>query len=438
MSDASLKRVKRQSPIQHLWYAIYVGVGLVVLHVLSHLLASSAYKDSIKATVRLAAQIYQVRYDPASGEFRVFQGGSVWASLPQDQQVGPLGIGKSPAFRGLLTQRDRELSDKSREPRDQLRRFLLKFSELHGSRAREVGGSGGEWLVCVPQQQFAEAQSADLRAAIRRARDFIDSATTYKRGAARRDVPASDDPVVRAVIAHVNATLTKVGSLGLQPEPLPLEQRTALLNELPLAFLDDNAVLPMTRGATGEPVTERDKLTNEIVEIAQKEVFDCFWMFGCLRWFEIVFWVWFGVVTKMLYGYGQFAVGLRRKSVFEPNETQWAIARFVFAPLLALVFFWITSLTNLVEFGFDLSQPSMATLAFAFLMGMFPDDIYNVVSKAFHGLLKGSEKDERKDPAPRATELTANTQAASISLLADLRSRVQDVVTSVVRPVPPR
>lgn len=449
--------VRHLAPLYHLFVAFWLGVGLVAIHVLLHVILRPYYLDTTKPTLQAAAQVYQILYQEGAGQFRVYQGEDPWSDLPADRRVGPLGIGELAAIQGLFTQKDRELGELTRGARAKLEAFLGTFRNSGSMRDREVAIAGAQWIVSLPADESTAIRALDLRAAVKRTRELVGRAACYRRGTATRGVRGGANPAANAVASKAVAANDKLAPLNLEPVPMPPDVRAALLVELDLAFVDDAGAQPAGPATSAknvessaqapkepkEPGAEnlarlRASLAEDIVKLAEAEVFGCFWLFGCLRWVEVVFWVWFGIVTKMLYGYGRFAVGREKKRVFEPNETYWALGRFVFAPLLAFVFFWLATLTNLVDFGLDLRKPTMATLAVAFLIGMFPDDIYTLVTTLFHRLLKGTTEDDRPSPARRSVEVAADVAETAPSLLAGLKNRVQAVVAGVVAPVSPR
>jgi len=176
-------------------------------------------------------------------------------------------------------------------------------------------------------------------------------------------------------------------------------------------------------------------LRDSIERSVEGEHDSIFWLIGFWKWFEIAIWTCFGVLAKAIYEYGTHAIGKHAKNeVFEPRETWRILSRLLYAPLLALVFFWVAVGTRLIDAPTFFVNYTLASLSIAFLIGIFPNTIYRLLTNVFNQLLKGGERPE--PPTDRAGALVKvsgpkpSAPTGALPSFTALSNRISDLVVA--------
>ncbi|HUG11640.1 MAG TPA: hypothetical protein VMM36_11530 [Opitutaceae bacterium] len=139
----------------------------------------------------------------------------------------------------------------------------------------------------------------------------------------------------------------------------------------------------------------------DLVAITHSEL-GSFWLIGRYRWMEIVMWVWFGVFIKGLIDLGLVVAGLKSRH-YEPREFLRLLGKFVYAPVLALGLFFLSTFIGAGREAFELGRSSPAVLGFALTLGIFPNTAFRIIqdlaTRLFRDELTSSEKEGKPLPA---------------------------------------
>jgi len=159
------------------------------------------------------------------------------------------------------------------------------------------------------------------------------------------------------------------------------------------------------------------------------------WFFGAWKWWEIVWWTWFGVLAMAIFQISNHVVfghGFEGRW-FDSREGLRVIGRLFYAPLLAVVFFWLALATKLVDESSVLASNTFGSLAAAFLIGMIPNHLMRLLLKTAQAMLHVGQNPERPDhgaPPPRAVvPRTPMPPEGTVPTLSDLRLRLTGIAT---------
>ncbi|MGC4071590.1 MAG: hypothetical protein QM760_03600 [Nibricoccus sp.] len=121
-------------------------------------------------------------------------------------------------------------------------------------------------------------------------------------------------------------------------------------------------------------------LTNELTAIVRAET-SSFWLMGRWRWLEMIWWVWFGILTQALVQHGLRLVGIMEGQIWQPGELLRTFAKFFYAPLLALSLFFLAEFIGSAKEAVEFSRNSPATLGICLILGLFPNTAYRIIKE---------------------------------------------------------
>jgi hypothetical protein len=131
----------------------------------------------------------------------------------------------------------------------------------------------------------------------------------------------------------------------------------------------------------------------------------------------------------------------QQKTIFQPRESLRVFSRLLYAPLLSLAFFWLATATNLVSGPSFLSDQSFGILAVAFLLGMYPNMIYRLLTGILEKILQGGAlPPAREKPlVPGKVRVPAGRAGSEGPDFSKLRERIADMFTAPLQPatIPP-
>ncbi len=182
-----------------------------------------------------------------------------------------------------------------------------------------------------------------------------------------------------------------------------------------------------------------DRLAVQLESVAMAET-GSFWLLGRYRWWEIIFWVLFGVLVNALIGLSPAVKGPGSGARWEPRETVLVFGKLFYAPILALAVFFLAGQFGLGAFEMEeLGRSSPAILGVAFILGLFPNTTWRIIrdlcTRLFREDLQGSPKSR---PVSRRTVTVSSTVSdrggKPAYTVQDLKDNVANHVTAILKP----
>jgi len=156
------------------------------------------------------------------------------------------------------------------------------------------------------------------------------------------------------------------------------------------------------------------------------------WFFGAWRWWELVWWTVFGVMTMGIFqiaNHAMFGKAMDGTS-FDPRDALRVLARLFYAPVLTVVFFWLALATDLVDPSTVFATNSFGALAVAFLLGLAPNHLMRLMLRTLEVVVRGGDKDrtdqQKAPPARRIEALPESTE--SVPTVSELKARLRSLV----------
>jgi hypothetical protein len=122
------------------------------------------------------------------------------------------------------------------------------------------------------------------------------------------------------------------------------------------------------------------RMCDELLEVVRAET-SSFWLMGRWRWLEMIWWVWFGILTQALVQHGLHLVGVLRGEIWQPGELLRTLAKFFYAPLLTLGLFFLAEYIGSTREAVEFSRNSPVTLGLCLIMGLFPNTAYRIIKE---------------------------------------------------------
>lgn len=167
------------------------------------------------------------------------------------------------------------------------------------------------------------------------------------------------------------------------------------------------------------------------------------WVAGRLRWMEVVFWVWFGVLSYSLIDHGLYLVGQRRGEIWQPGELLRTVSKLFYAPALAISLFFLAEFIGASAEAGELGRNSLVTLGIAFILGLFPTSAFRIIrdlsTRLFREDLQGG-RDPVPVPAKAVVPIDASHRQAGAETpytLAQLQQNVARLATAPLAPGSP-
>jgi hypothetical protein len=150
-------------------------------------------------------------------------------------------------------------------------------------------------------------------------------------------------------------------------------------------------LLPASATPTGSPTDRQSSLDvffqkasaqmcDELIEVVRAET-SSFWLMGRWRWLEMIWWVWFGILTQALVQHGLHLVGVLRGEIWQPGELLRTLAKFFYAPLLTLGLFFLAEYIGSTREAVEFSRNSPVTLGICLILGLFPNTAYRIIKE---------------------------------------------------------
>jgi hypothetical protein len=175
------------------------------------------------------------------------------------------------------------------------------------------------------------------------------------------------------------------------------------------------------------------RMCDELIEVVRAET-SSFWLMGRWRWLEMIWWVWFGILTQALVQHGLHLVGVLRGEIWQPGELLRTFAKFFYAPLLTLGLFFLAEYIGSTREAVEFSRNSPVTLGICLILGLFPNTAYRIIKEVTTTVFRttlttsGSPK---AAPATTAVNLDVSHKAAGVVYNKDrLKENIATLVTA--------
>lgn len=478
------------------WHAIVwlLSAGVVfAAYIYIHHCFRDSYLESIDQQITNSVKMYGLQVHPRTGSLELQVAGKPYVST--DPEAGPLGIGKLPAARGLLTSAATTLDKYNQDLADYVGSLLKSFSVLHTNpgymkaplsviapefhgklvKSCDCGTSGTVvYELRVPIGSVIDIQRLypDERVAAKLI-DIIDGGIIKRLRSGKRDsetLSSSYSPgqkerkVSDEVCRRIKTLQQGIRQIFVaktdQSSPAPQDQNADPQEACPFqckvaaSSNDDrgggNANERIKSSTEGnicsfsgtkpvDPGSGESKFHRDLKHVV-KDSAGFFWTSGPYLWCEIIMLAFLGVLTHHLVHTGRhYAGGAGRTLVWQPRESVRTLMYLATAPIFALVIIWILSLTNLLSIEPMLGDIwSNAAVPVAFLIGLFPSVGYDVLRGLADGLFNRSLRREegtikaRKRRIPILPEGEAPDEGTPPSFDA-FRARVRHYATAVFR-----
>lgn len=444
--------------LRKLWLSCaWQFIGLLVLAVLvalvywrSHCLHKDDYQTSVTKLTAASLQSFRLRLSESNSEIELAQDGKAVRDVGA-LAAAPFGLEKQASFKGTLNKYlavAKGLTAAFRSRRDDL---LAQFQTEHGGALRSlpmsaVGvvstNSNWRWRFSdLEYQALAARKNVDFWLNLQRtlpSKGCFAPQMTTEIIVTGDGKPDAKQPLVERIIGQslAEGMLMAKQSPGKDELPVPAEAKAQMQAYFATALREIAASAAVTNSPTTVEQllnTKSENLNCELSEVVQGEL-GGLWLLGYYRWFEIIFWVWFGVMTNGLIIHGYFLVGANRGSIYEPRESLRVLAKLFYAPLLALALFFLATFISAGQEAIALGSSSPVQLGFAFVLGLFPNQAYQLLkdlaTRWFSEKIRAGAT-RKAEPKPIAAKIaTGDEVTGSKPNIERLKNNVVNIATA--------
>ena len=435
------------------WHAIGWLVSAVVVfaaYLSIHHWLHNRYLDSIDPEITNSVKMYGLQVHPRTGILELQVAGKPYVST--DREAGPMGIGKLPAARGLLTSAATTLDKYNRDLADYVGSLLKSFSVLHTNpRYMKTPLS-----VIAPEFHRNLVESCDCgtsKTVMYELHVPVESVIDVQRlypneRAAAKLIDIIDGGIIKRLRSgeRDSKTISSSHSAGQKERKVSDEvygRIKTLQQGVCRIFVHQNQNAAPSEGGPFQceiaPSSNDDGKEGKTCPSSETQSIDLrpgeskfhrdlkcvvrdsagfFWTSGRYLWWEIMMLAFLGVLTSRLVQTGRhyargagengfremnldvhtgrhYAGGTDRTLVWQPRDSVRTLMYLATAPIFALVIIWILSLTNLLSIEPMLGDVwSNAAVPVAFLIGLFPSVGYDVLQGLASGLFNRSSRQE--------------------------------------------
>jgi len=397
------------SKLCHFLFLVFLAVFIAILYLWSHQVGWHDYWDEVKRAADNSFQVFRVSFDKTGQRLALLAAGEEIDDVKK-LPVTPFGLEKVGSIQGTLSQY-KSLAVEANGVYDSLQQdFLHHFSDRRGYFALAVSYFGLTNIGVefrLPNSRFTVLQQTKGLAFQRGFYNAMAGPVVFDpasilpggRSAATGTNNGPEAKIQQAAAETLEAGQRRAAQFLAGEFSVPLgDVRPSSTNELAaLGQLFDRwnrialDVFPAGTNATSfqSSLAEtnsvwlrlgavNNRMREELVANLQSET-QPLWLIGRFRWLEILYWVWFGVLTHSLVSQGASLVGGRSDEVWQPGEILRIVAKFAYAPALVLALFFLASLLGAEAAALEFGRNSWATLGIAFTLGMFPNTIYRLL-----------------------------------------------------------
>lgn len=393
-----------QSRRVHFVAFIIIGVILAVSYVFIHKEKWPSYWHGISPTAEKAFSVFNIRLDP-DGEYLVLCRGNTPIEDVTNMDSIPFGLEQMASIQGVLADQKNLADSANTIYKVHKQRFLAAFYRSQESMRTVMSTQGvtnslDELSISLDNFRTLENANGEM---------FIQKRTSILNGIVVVSPPELNIPKANqsglSRVEEIKQTVLNVSSS--RPDQLGVKEpgrgRTSKeRNAMTASFADLYHQLHNVLSNSGPdddaaPLATYDLLTvlrhaNKQMSVRLLETVKVetrpFWLIGHYRWYEIICWVWFGVMTHSIIGLGTLLVAHDRKKIWHPSESYRVLAKLVYAPVLVIVMFFLASLLNVEAAALAFGRNSWATLGIAFTLGMFPNTVYRLLRQFLFTLFR--------------------------------------------------
>ena len=435
----------------HLALLLLVGVFLVLIYAAAHGWLRSTYQESIKALSDAAFKSYDYRRSADGTKVEISLSGQSIEGKLDKLDKAPFGLERLDSYRGILNDHIGKAAVITAFYQQRKARFLALLRKVGPSGeyrlpVTALGCTNSTLSAVLTGEEVKILESLGLEAFPDQAAALLTKAPLFDSAALGAAIipPTSSDAANRALEQGARAANSLPG--GRVDGALPAECRALVIGYFS-AWSSQAAVLHclltnVTAGASSGWTLEQllcelsRKLQSDLHAIAMGET-GSFWLMGRYRWWELIFWVWFGVLTMGLFKFTPAFLGSSRSAKWEPRETLMVFPKFFYAPILALALFFLAGFLGVGGLeASELGRSSPAIIGVAFILGLFPNTSFRIIQDLCTKLFR---EDLTKTPPPAATSETKTVQSkltaaggTAVYTVADLKRNVSAHVTAVL------
>lgn len=428
-------------PVYHLFFlSVILGI-FGILYFWSHQEYEEDYKEAIRNAGEAHFRGYAITLNPEKGDYSLKIDGN---ELQLDSLQAPFEMEAFSSFKGTLT----EFSSIAESINSQMDRHRVEL--------KSVLQSVGTRFYRIPLAFLGENQASNLHFSIENtqvqrienatgehfypvARAVLLSAKLFDENAANLVTEPMDadsnefhvNNMIKCIASRYDGKIIEGPNMEVNKAVVAYFER---LERERVAFIQDYIVGEKKDSDNGN---EKYKSSNTVVsavlalnnhyqkkfvELLQIEL-GTFWLVGDFRWLELIFWVWFGVLTKSIIDVGVALVGLR-KAPFEPRYLFRTLAKLFYAPVLAFGIFFLASFIGADKESREFFRGSLTTLGLALLLGMFPNTAFRIIkdvaTRVFREDLRTSSQKEPKEASTnKATTFRPTTEPYHLDKLTE-------------------
>ena len=434
---------------QHVHALVWLAVAIVVmgLYVWGHHKLRCAYTKEIRPQVKNAVELYALRRHAITGVLELRIGEEPYVFDPDD--AGPLGIGKLPEARGVLTDASAVVERYNLALRDYIKGLTAAFypspNNMHhmlvplsAVNPKAEGAEESKDGEVSRTLRVAVEKFANVRYEYRN-EQTLDELIDMIRGADLVEIQAGGSP---KTVGPEGADTVRSAANHICTKRAELRREVYCLFEAPASSACPIPAATNTRSCESQPSASAQKeethFHRKLRMVVERNI-GFFWVWGEFLWFEIMMLAVLGVVTRKLVVFATAYTERGRapedmsarggvSPLWQPRESVRTLMQLVVAPIFSLVIIWILTLTNIISVKPLIGDVwSNGFVPIAFLLGLFPSLGYQVLRGLAEGVfgrhLVGEKAPEAK-PAPIPKAPTDASDGAETSF-EGLRQRVR-------------
>lgn len=427
-----LKKHWLSSHAHMVFWTLFAGLMLLfyyLLHMSSDI--SKDYKEEARQKLAIAAQLYQIKVSAETGLYQLFVEGQPLQL--QNDDVGPLGIGKLVTVKGVLANIETSVELYNQNITHFIEAFVNNNEAVEGkSNSLEIplknliSNSDGLTVINKPNADpylhidvdknvfkklpSKQASLKQIMRLVRQSKIYDHDANQHASSVALNAstlLQDTNDTEVNTGLININKAVKemtpKLSYLDISNEYLEsggtigqavikhFEGELEKLHE-PLAKLNEGAEINCDLQNKCDWINMTvTQFQRDLVAVALGEM-TFFWTFGHLLWLEVLLLVWLGVLTEGLTRLG--GVYTRRvdaNEIWDPRESARTLLKLAYAPPLAMVVIWTIFFTDLIEFESRISSGrSVYFVPVAFILGLFPNLGYKLLKDLAETIFRGT------------------------------------------------
>lgn len=294
-------------------------------------------------------------------------------------------------------------------------------------------------MVPLPPPSASNTITRRLRSALESAHDTTRSLTVREvlpllSSGAQKVLKESLDPAreVRSLVTNINASLSRdIPSTADPSTPTPEKPKDVpsptqatppspgLMVRLGKIFIGpETEPAPVFRPIEATSLgllldALSSTMQDQLDRVAIREAAS-FWLLGRYRWWEIVSWVWFGVIVRSLMDIAKTAVRAPKADLFEPRNSLVVLAQLIYCPVLVITIIFLAGHFDVSGIDLtDLGRSTPAILGIAFVFGVFPEMTWGVIHHVANSFFGRLFQEPIRKPEPQPSTVRVTTVASA-------------------------